>query len=138
MAYDATDFVVTEVPAPITQERANMLRVRDTIAGLSCKMFDMSESGEVEDAERGSCDTAACIGGWARAVLRRRVNSIYELGPYLGLTEPQARTLFYPGVTGTEATLMSDGESPYDASPHQAVRVLDHYLATGEINWAVA
>lgn len=138
MAYDSTDFVVTETPVPETIERTNMRRLRDMIAGLPAERFDMSESGEWEDAGAGDCGTAACIGGWARALLRRHVYSIDELAPDLGLTKREATALFYPGSGDSMWAPMSDGRSPYDATPAQAANVLDHYLATGRIDWSVA
>ena len=110
--------------------RENITKVRDVIAGLPSAEFDMRDWGNHE------CDTAACIGGWtARVVLNDRSLTERVCGDALGLTVGQRSTLFYP--RGIE---LPDGGywSPYDATPTQAVRVLDHLLATGEVDWNVA
>ena len=33
---------------------------------------------------------------------------------------------------------LRDGQKAWDATPIDAVRVLDHYLETGKIDWSVA
>lgn len=132
MAYDSTDFVVT-APVEVPTERANMIRLRDFLKTLPPNKFNMDDPGVSTDAYRGECGSAACIGGWARALFAVHTLSLHRVGDVLGLRDDQSSDLFYP--YGRE---MSDGRSPFRAAPRHAVRVLDHYLATGKIDWSVA
>lgn len=156
MAYDATDFVVTETSAPvrdprsITDPRERVAYLRDFLRDLPPIRFDMGESGDKEDAGTGTCGAPACIGGWTRAFFERRgaeYRGICSIGEdVLSLPSHIAYDLFYPGG---EDNLLRDGKSAYRATPAQAAAVLDHYLATaydaagnptgaGKIDWSVA
>lgn len=50
----------------------------------------------------------------------------------LGLSYGQVDALFFPDGD------MGDGGNAYSATPAQAVKVLDHLIATGEVDWGVA
>lgn len=133
MAYDATDFVVTEVVAPvrdpksITDPRERVAYLRDFLRTLPPERFDMADcgAGVWEDPE---CGSPACMGGWARTLFyppSALYRSLRDVGvERLGLDGDQAATLFYGAGSAT--------------TPAQAVAVLDHYLVTGKIDWAVA
>lgn len=150
MAYDATDFVVTETPAPvvrdprsITDPRERVAYLRDFLRELPPERFDMASlyskhgrdtymhgNGEAISYVKG-CGTAACIAGWTIAVFAPKVR-VREGAPIaedlLGLTDLQGNDLFLPsGFTQQDF-----------ATPAQAANVLDHYLATGKIDWSVA
>lgn len=138
MAYDGTDFVVTQAPVPvrdpksITDPRERVAYLRDFLRALPAARFDMQQSGSYADARAGECGTASCIGGWARAIFQMPV-SLAEVAEALGLSDGQADDLFYP--VGD----MRNGEGAiFSRDPMNAVAVLDHYLATGKIDWSVA
>jgi hypothetical protein len=109
--------------------RDRMIRLRDFLSRLPPQDFDM-HWWEAR-SEESTCGTTACIGGWAKRMYS--LETTYDVGPCLALEPLQAEALFYPGQA-----LMSDGRPAFDAKPADAVRVLDHYLATGEIDWSVA
>jgi hypothetical protein len=115
MAFDAETTERT-----VTRDR--VLRLRDFLKALPDKKFDMRNPG--------ICGSPACIGGWGlRLFMPDEADeaSIRVVGPMLGLTDFQACELFFPGAAAA-----------YSASPLQAVAVLDHLLATGEVDWSVA
>lgn len=146
MPYDATDFVVIEAPAPvrdpksITDPRERVAFLRDFLRELPPERFDLrwmysrngqdSWSAERTAAKNHSCGSAACIAGWTHFLFEPDTT---ETGSnfardVLGLEWGAANELFTP--RGYLAR-----PSP---TPAQAANVLDHYLATGEINWSVA
>lgn len=137
MAYDSTDFMVPEpsraedIEAPA---KTNLRKVRDLIASLSDEQFDMGAYAEEEP-----CGTVACIAGWACIVAG--VGNIHSLvgddiheraQRHLGLTTQAATNLFtpFPGYS-------ADYQFAWLQTPDrkQAVRVLDHLLETGEVDW---
>lgn len=109
-----------QVPAEVTA-RARMIRLRDFLAALPDERFDYGIPVTFEE-----CGTAFCIGGWARELFFRGLayEDVHEIGRSVGLSEDQADELFY----------QADGE----VTRTRAVAVLDHFLATGEIDWTVA
>jgi len=106
-------------------DRENVQIVRDHIAGLPPEQFDMDDWGEAHT----KCGTAACIGGWAAVLLLNadgyRVPDS-EVAAALGLDIIEGRALFYPRGPMMQATIP------------QGLAVLDHLLATGEVDWSVA
>lgn len=101
--------------------------VRDHIASLPPELFDMGNP----------CGSACCLGGHTNNVFygddqRPLIGLSDEAGAdtALGLSEDQARRLFYPSMREGRA-------KPYHAEPHDAVRVLDHLLETGEVDWSI-
>lgn len=129
MAYDATDFVVTEVPAPvrdpksITDPRERVAYLRDFLRELPPKKFNMAD---------WHCGSAACIGGWVENLwFYGRSRPSQEVADALGLRSPD---LFYPWGQHADGR---DICGPL-TTPTEAANVLDHYLATGKIDWSVA
>lgn len=107
----------------------NVRRVRDHIATLNPKQFNMSAWRWPQQ----ECGTAACIGGWAEAVLfpddPDDVGST-DLRDALGIREEQWVPLFAPPGWSLRVA------SPY--SQAAAVAVLDHLIETGEVDWDYA
>ena len=99
--------------------RENIKIVRDHIAGLDPEYFDMGSP----------CGSACCIGGWANALINGGNFRMSLNGPApsaeaaLGLNADDARDLFFPFEQSVTKGMQLD---PYEASPAQAVRVLDH------------
>ena len=139
MAYDASTFESGAANCTTPEERMEFLR--DFLDGIKPNdphtRFDM---GVWYDTKGGlECDTVACIGGWACCLFLPNRNlrdvSITEAGALIGLSYSDASALFYPATV-----YYIDGRSrrPYDITPQQAVKVLDRYLAIGEIEWGAA
>jgi hypothetical protein len=110
----------------------NIKIVRDHIAGLPPEQFNMHTSGD-------DCGSPCCIGGWANRLTydaddwHPLISSFGEPDAMtaLGLDDATAHALFYPGVT------TRIGGNPYGVRPAQAVRVLNHLLASGEVDWSI-
>lgn len=79
-----------------------------------------------------ACDTAACIGGFAEALLRKGRPGGFGLGAdgFLGLDYNQGTELFYP-----DERVVPDYRA---VTKEQAIAVLEHLRDTGEVNWNVA
>lgn len=118
-------------------------QVRDRIAELPAERFNMGIwAGTLRGDEYGvfpsqlnhDCGTAACIGGWAEAVAaaEREDGSIPIAEHYLDLSNDQADALFYPNVAPLGLYSMSQLKITH------AVKVLDHLIETGEVDWASA
>lgn len=107
-----------------TTARDRLKILRDHIAGLSPEKFDMSE---------WRCGTAACIGGWTETLFAKKRLGESAVGALIGLNPDQSEALFYPDLPDP------DGDArAWNATPAEAVKVLDHLLATGEVDWRVA
>jgi hypothetical protein len=128
----------TETRTPNVQ---NILTLRDAILAAP-EHFDMrswTKSRYPETPTRvelmeHTCGTTACIGGWASALFfPESTHPIYvaedEVAYVLGLTDDQVRHLFYPRDDKI------NGRTPYDATNVEAVRVLDHLIETGKVDW---
>ena len=99
-----------------------MIQLRDVIAVLPPERFDMSS---------WHCGTVACIGGTAEILFFGSIGadrSTESVGAVLGLNGDQAYELFHPDVE----------RSWSEITTAEAVRVINHYLATGEIDWSAA
>jgi hypothetical protein len=74
------------------------------------------------------CGTTGCIAGWANHIMRSSGHSGYhmksEAQQWLKLTPVQADHMFVPTRHTNE-----------DTTPAQAVAMIDHFIATGEIIW---
>jgi hypothetical protein len=142
MPFDVAEapFTIVTVPTPPQYpddglNRENIRKVRDVIARLSRARFDMQAWARDTDGDHFAepdqllhqCGTSGCIGGWTEALIDG------DAADSLGLNYSQSRALFYP-----EDKPLPGGLNPYEATPAQAVAVLDHLIATGEVSWAVA
>lgn len=127
MAYDA------QAPAEVTA-RDRVIQLRDFLETLPPEKFNLFAWGE-PDYVAHACRTPACIAGWGDALFFGRAagpswcDMVERLADHLGLSEQQAHDLFQ--------STQGEQDAPYDAKPRHAVVVLDHYLATGKISWAV-
>lgn len=133
-------------PAAVTA-RDRMIQLRDFLETLPPERFDMSNyyivtlTGNVPahwferptEVVAADCGTSACICGWA-SVLRAPKEPFSEdkTAKWLGLNGHEAHALFYPPGYSRDVKEYR----PYTRT--QAVAVLDHYLATGKIDWSVA
>lgn len=128
MAFDATD-----APAEV-QVRERLMRLRNFLADLPTKKFCMDYRSDEADVD--SCDTVCCAGGWGAILFRESLNGCHNsksVGHHIGLSEPQAFNLFWPFGQDLEN---ADGDWG-DVTPTQFVRVLDHLIAIGEVDWSV-
>lgn len=113
-----------EALPPTTQ---NLLRLRAIIASNPAEMFDYQESLPDEWLSVDpslDCGTPMCILGWARAMLG--TIDTHAVSEALGLSDFQAKILFLNGFV----------IRPQPTAP-QALAVLDHLIATGEVDWSV-
>ncbi len=114
MAFDATN-----APEEV-QARERMMKLRDRLANMPPNEFSMTNW----------CGTACCIGGLSEMMFGIQQTEMMA-GRVIGLGDEQSKALFYPWK-GTTTT--------YDEakffSPTQAVRVLDHLIETGDVDWS--
>ena len=122
----------------------NILRVADAIEKheipwLGFNMGDWFNRINGTDYSNHGCKTVACIGGWANVLQISTAEDDYsrekslpesiwdtELArEWLGLSEEQAKALFYP----------AGYIDPLIYSLPRAVAALRHLVATGEVNW---
>lgn len=119
--------------------RENIQKVRDVIAALPRKRFNMTGwahggnryYSEISPSEiTHDCDTAACIGGWAVAL-----SAPDETTPFS--TDVRERASAFLGIDGSMSMdlFMPNIENWSRITNAHAVRVLDHLLATGEVDW---
>lgn len=141
MAYDSTD-----APADV-HARERLMRLRDFLAELPPEKFDMGDyivPGDDDESDIDIysvpikqavdvCGTAACIAGWAQVLFNPTESQDEELARVaLGLTEEEGQALFCPWTTEGSSVDRSE-----DLTLTQAVRVIDHLLATGDVDWSV-
>lgn len=122
--------------------RENIQKVRDRIASLPPERFDMAgvfmRDGDLSGpgcdgapATPGefmeACGTAACIAGWTLAVLSPAGDACPSL--------KQARGLLGLGLATSHSLFIPDDFCTRRYTPDEAVRVLDHLLETGEVDW---
>ncbi len=117
--------------------RENIQKVRDHIVAVDATRFDMTvwcrkAGGVAHDIEPAelvhNCNTAGCIGGWAEGLLRKGRDDGTSAQDLLGLDEDQAYELFYAW----------DGPGLDKITQAQAAMVLNHLLATGNVDWYAA
>jgi hypothetical protein len=144
MAYDTAEpFTVVTVPTPPQYpddglNRENIRRVRDVIASNDAARFSMTAlardhqgySTDAVDILTHRCGTAGCIAGWAVALLMPgALADTIRAARLFGLDwQTQGRALFCP----------PGWDIPDRYTQAQAVAVLDHLIATGEVDWSVA
>lgn len=119
MAYDA------QPDAEVTA-RDRMIRLADHLRALPAERFSMSNWY----GHGWWCGTVGCIGGHAQMMFEGKDTQAWKrTGALLGLTRDQSADLFF-----MKSTSLKYG----DLTKDMAVRVLDNYLITGEIDWSVA
>lgn len=125
--------------------RQNITAVRDLIASLPDRKFAMDTwIADIADNAWGhpmtseaalhSCNTAGCIGGWANALAMRSQERLFLNLPataeWMGLTFEVGYDLFHPDIPGLHY-------NDRTITRTEAVMVLDHLLATGDVSWEI-
>lgn len=130
MSYDATDLsLVTEKNIAKVRAKENLARLRDFIGTLPDEAFDMTTWGNsrlcestVKSLPVHKCGSVGCIGGWAKFFFNEDPE---EPGNCLGLSDNQARALFYPdSISGWSSITRK-----------QAMAALDNVIACGWPKW---
>lgn len=142
MAFDATDFQPATVdPLTITEPKERLAYLRDFLRELPRERFNMLHFG-LSDGRYGystvapvdvfkECGTAACICGWTNVLFGgRETDDEHAAAHILGLDIEASENLFYPHGWGSDLWSV--------IPPSAAVAVLDHLIATGEVDWSVA
>jgi hypothetical protein len=130
------------IPDAQVTARDRLIRLRDHVAKLRPGQFNMNwwniQGSQLypDNDPRHDCGTVACLGGWCDLLFlgAYQGENVPRTGALLGLSRHDSLGLFYP----------SDLRGSYtDITPTQAVRVLDHLLATsspgtcdGEVDWS--
>jgi hypothetical protein len=135
--------------------KANIAHVRDLILdapqhfNMSYLVYNPRGRYDATLENLHTCNTTACIAGWAAYAAGYRGNDSEEIeviaADYLGLNhEPtpvviggQAGQLFYPPVFDAAPIGDRDSSGYYQATPEQAAVVLNHLIETGEVKWDV-
>lgn len=124
-------------------DKIKIKELRDHIAALPPEQFDMSQWR----AER-ECGTVACLAGWTVELNKSLFGDWLERSDIKGaarlvlqLSQLEANRLFVP----IEASILRHPNHPgavlgdlNDVTTEQAVKVLDHLLETGEVDWRVS
>jgi hypothetical protein len=125
-------------PAEVTA-RDRMIQLRDFLAALPDERFSMRHVFTAKDKDIyhleqfHECGTAACIFGYA-CVLWPEVSdgmNQFPIVEHLWLSNKEACQLFTPPG-------WYDDKDAKQYTRAMAVAVLDHFLATGKIDWSVA
>lgn len=109
---------------------------RARLAEAPPELFDMTVPTK-------SCGTPACFCGWARAFYFKedRYTAPCDVADCLGLTDGQAADLFLMSIRGTgprERVFAIPDFWPSNATHEEGLRVLDHLINSGEVDWRVA
>jgi hypothetical protein len=123
---------------PETNGRERLRQLASFVRKLPEPQFNMHESGEYW--ETLECGSPVCIGGWGRRMFATgdRFDLLSFGVEMLGLNRSQASDLFFPGYAPGAEAWADRGSTPYHATPKQAARVIDHLIATGEVDWSAA
>lgn len=115
--------------------KENVKILRDHLASLDEKHFDMGLW--YHNDEDDGCGTVACIAGWTDVIfwpqllgIDRSENLEQRAQDALGLTEDEADQLFVPNIYDLDWHFD-------DFTTRHAVKVLDHLLETGKVNWRI-
>ena len=104
------------------------IRTGDGHPEIGFNMRTFTPEPQYDYSDRG-CGTAMCIGGWAFTLATgRRGTEGDDFEPaveWLGLDDYRAETLFYP-----------NGMEGWNATADHAIAVLEHLIATGEVDWS--
>ena len=143
MPFDSSEFEFIAPSKTNPQETglnlARLGKLRDFLNRLPPERFAMGTEGSFFRGDGPlfptagevlhNCNTAACIAGWTCALFGEPDDDPNRLSAeeHLGLTSSAGSALFLP-----------TGWSSRQYTPGQAVAVLDHLIATGEVDWSVA
>lgn len=115
-----------------------VIQLRDFLETLPPERFNMGSWGKVNHATH-TCDTPACIRGWAEALFSTVGEmTVREVGTLIGLDDQQSADLFQSGYALQNASKALGVKDLEAITVDHAVAVLDHYLLTGKIDWGVA
>lgn len=91
--------------------------------------FDMGRERAHRNASNHPCGTAMCIGGWAGHLLgvKDTVSPTAALSELLNIPTADAQAICWPDT--------DIDPDPYEATKEQAVELLQHYRATGVVDW---
>lgn len=112
-------------------ERMNQLieHLRNLDNSAESKLgFDMEKWYGTRDETDHECGTACCICGHAQYL------AMLELLPYSCFSD----WLDIPNTDAAAITVPDEDIGAYDASPAQAVKLLEHYRDTGVVDWQQA
>jgi len=121
-------------------EHRALLEIRGLFAAGTFK-HDPSGAAEHPDGfnmnfpeHSSECGTSCCIGGWMyHAMSRDRSTTAYSAGDYVNHKSSGAlKDLFFPPMDDIEDMAYED------ITPGAALLAIDQFLATGEVNWALA
>ena len=91
------------------------------------KSYDTHAAGFVDDEVLTECGTVACIGGWMAVSMGMGPSAVDDyVGSKDGGYGDPLFHLFYPSI----------GMPWYDITPSMAVKVIDRFLETGEVDWS--
>jgi len=116
--------------APVeVSARDRVIQLRNFIADLPDEKFNIARVFSAESfishlEDFKACGTAACILGWAEVLFD--IPDEFLIHNLLGLSPWEARILFMP---------VGYSENPEQFPRSRAVRTLDHFISTGEIDW---
>lgn len=116
------------MPVFTEKTRENMLKVRNAIDSMEKHRFTMREWGRPIDLHH-SCNTSACIGGWAEALLFKYGEHplLREIGMAMGMAPSEADELFFSEMSCTNLDILTQRD---------AVRHLDLILGGMSPDWA--
>lgn len=126
--------------------RENIQKVRDHIAAIPASRFNMgsyfdgptTEARTYRGMAEGACGSCACIAGHALALLvpnGRSGDYVMRARRLLGLNNREALRLFEP--ESQDYWFMGEELRHESVTRDEAVRVLDHLLETGKVDWSI-
>lgn len=93
--------------------------------------FDMSYDADGKDSSHHSCGSACCLGGWVYLANEEKLDETLQFSP-----NECMRKIFDINPRDAEALAYPPSNSPgWEADPHEAARVVRHYIKTGEVDW---
>lgn len=118
----------------MNEQRINQLinYLRTNFCEVGFNMESFAPVGDLVDYSGHNCGTSCCLAG--HVLIQAGISTSSFLidsvaAEYLGLSEIQSTRLFTP--------VSLKNLDPYSATPEQAIKVLEHLLATGEVDWGV-
>jgi len=118
-------------------DKIRLLKLANAIEGADQSAtsefaFDMDRFYDERNTTVHRCGTAACIQGWAQhidpanKVWAERLDPIDMFARWCGVPYPTAYKICMPNTVSTRAV-----------KPHHAAAMLRHFVATGDVVWAL-